>query len=50
MIAERAIHFAQRVIDAQLGYRWRYAIQVTLIDRMGFARMQGVGGGSGARG
>ena len=43
MIAERTIQYAQRVHDPVLGFRVRYAIQVEVIDRMGFARMQTVG-------
>jgi hypothetical protein len=43
MIAERTIQYAQRVADPVLGFRVRYAIQVQIIDRMGFTRMKTVG-------
>lgn len=43
MIAERIISYAQRVADPVFGYRVRYPLQVEIIDRMGFARMQTVG-------
>jgi len=42
MIAERTIQYPQRVND-RYGFRVRHAIQVEIIDRMGFARMQTVG-------
>jgi len=43
MIAERVIHFAQRVIDPIFGYRFRYPLQVMVIGRSGLTRMQTVG-------
>ena len=43
MIAERTIQYAQRVADPVYGFRVRYAIQVQIIDRMGFARMETIG-------
>lgn len=43
MIAERVIHYAQRVIDRVGGYRVRHPLQVQIIDRMGFTRMETVG-------
>ena len=42
MIAERTIQYAQRV-DDKYGFRVRRAIQVQVISRMGFTRMQTVG-------
>lgn len=43
MIAERIICYAQRVPDPVLGYRVRHPLQVQIIDRLGFTRMQTVG-------
>ena len=42
MIAERTIQYPQRVND-KYGLRVRHAIQVEIIDRMGFARMKTIG-------
>ena len=42
MIAERTIQYPQRV-DDRYGFRVRHAIQVEIISRMGFARMQTIG-------
>lgn len=43
MIAERVVHYPQHVVDDVLGRRVRYPLQVIVIDRMGFSRMQTVG-------
>jgi hypothetical protein len=42
VIAERTIQYAQRV-DDKYGFRVRYAIQVQVIGRSGFTRMQTIG-------